>query len=440
MRSSSEAEWGDRRPGPKGVRLGRFLGVEVAADFSLFVIFALVALSLGSGMLRVWHPDWSPGLRWTVAFGAAVLFFASVLVHEMAHALVARAQRMPVRGITLFMFGGFTQIGAEPESPGAEFLLAIVGPLTSLAIGFAASWLGTALSGTSADALARPSATGFVPEESLRALGPLPTLLLWLGPINLVLGVFNLVPGFPLDGGRVLRAVLWWITGSMTRATRWAAAMGELVAWLLISVGVLMAFGLRVPVFGGGLFQGMWFILIGWFLASSARAGLARVLANRALAGVPVHRLMTAQFEAVDPRMTVGRLVSDHLMRSDQRCFPVVASGHFLGLVTLADVRSRLASTWDQVEVERIMTPADAIASVSPDDDAARALEELVRRDVEQVPVLERGTLVGLLRRRDLVQWMALSEGASRRRERFRGAVEQLSSPLHRERLRDASR
>ncbi|HEX3597393.1 MAG TPA: site-2 protease family protein, partial [Polyangiaceae bacterium] len=251
-------------PRPAGLRLGRVFGVEIRLDFTLIIVFFLVATNFGEGTLPRWHPDWSPGLVWAVALGAAVLFFTSVLLHELSHALVAKSQGIPVRGITLFMLGGVAQIERDPSTPGREFAMAVVGPLMSLLIGV----LCTAIGGASLSMGAASFAEH--PTEALQQVGPLGTLLIWLGPLNLVLGVFNLIPGFPLDGGRVLRSILWAITGDKLRATTWAALVGRAFGWVLVATGVLMAFGTVLPVVGGGFVQGVWFVLLGWYLGSAA--------------------------------------------------------------------------------------------------------------------------------------------------------------------------
>src|SRR5260221_3741108 len=181
------------------------------------------------------------------------------------------------------------------------------------------------------------------------------------------------------------------MTGNPTRATRWAAGVGEVFAWLLISTGILMAFGWHIPFLGGGLFQGLWIVLIGWFLARGARPSLIRPLAQHALADLPIQRVMRSSLETVDPNLTVVELVQDHMLRSDQRCFPVVGEGRFLGLVCLEDVRRTSQSYWDRVAVKDIMTPADRVRSLSPTEDAAHALDELARLEVDQLPVLDHG-------------------------------------------------
>jgi Zn-dependent protease len=203
-----------------GFPLGRPFGIAVTADASLLLIFGLLVINLGAFALPSWHPNWSPLLVWVLAAIAALSFLASVLLHELSHALVGRAFNIEIRGITLFMFGGVAHLEDEPKSPRAEFLMAAAGPLMSLLIGSASTLLGLWIG---RDAFARfPD-----PKAAQNLLGPLPTLLLWLGPFNVFLAIFNLVPGFPLDGGRVLRAVLWWVTGDLRGATRWATMLGQ---------------------------------------------------------------------------------------------------------------------------------------------------------------------------------------------------------------------
>jgi len=397
-----------RNPPPgrsRGFRLGRLFGVEIRLDFTLIIVFFLVATSLGNGTLPNWHPDWPPVLVWSVAIGAAVSFFVSVLLHELAHALVTKAQGTPVRGITLFMLGGMAQIEEEPSSPGREFAMAIVGPLTSIAIGLVCMFLGGLSLGVDPDMLPDH------PREALQALGPLSTLVVWLGPLNLILGVFNLIPGFPLDGGRVLRSILWAMTGDQARASTWASFAGQLFGWLLTALGVLMLFGSVFPVVGGGFVQGIWFVMLGWYLAGAAGATATRVVVQRVLDGVPVGQLMLTRFETVEPELSLEPFVEEHLMRTEQRSFPVVSHRRFLGIASLADVRATPRSEWATKAVRDVMTPADRVGTIGADDPAARALDELARRDVDQLAVLDAsGELVGLVGRRDIVQWLSIHD------------------------------
>ncbi len=391
-----------RDPPIGGIPLGSVFGIRMAADWSVLVIFALVAIQLGLGALPAWHPTWSLGLRWGVALGAAVLFFVSILLHELSHSMVAKASGLGVRGITLFVFGGVSQIEDEAPSPKAEFLIAIVGPLTSLAIGFAGLFGAAALGARALAAATTPEARSL----AMQSLTPGATLLFWLGLMNLVLGIFNMVPGYPLDGGRVLRALFWWRTGSLEKATRWAARVGQGIAILLIVWGIAWIFADPIA--------GIWRILIGWFLFAAARASYQQVEVHALLAHVPVRRMMRADPRTVAPDLPIGRLVRDYLMGTDQRCFPVLEDDHLRGMVCLADVRGVPEPSWDTTPVRAIMTPADQLSTVEPEDAADDALRALGTRDVDQVPVMDGDRLVGVLRRQDLVRWLSLHAGEAR--------------------------
>jgi CBS domain-containing protein len=243
--------------------------------------------------------------------------------------------------------------------------------------------------------------------EALAGVSPLATLLLWLGPVNVVLGVFNLVPGCPLDGGRVLRSVLWGASGDLTKATRWAAGVGQLFAWALIAFGF-------VQLFRGGFVQGLWTILIGWFLNNAARQSVQELLVRQSLQGVPVTQVMFTALERVSPELPLESFVRDHLMRSEQLAFPVETDGRLLGLVCFADVRKVPQSRWTEMTVGEVMTPAGSLSTLPANAGAEQALEELARRDVDQLPVVDGDHVLGLVRRRDLVRWMALQAGGPR--------------------------
>jgi Zn-dependent protease/CBS domain-containing protein len=380
-----------------GIPLGRAFGVQIVADWSLLIIFALVAFQLGAGVLPSWHPDWGPGLIWGVALTAAVLFFVSILAHELSHALVARVNGIPVRRITLFLFGGMAHMEGEPPTPKSELLMAGVGPLVSLAIGVGAILLGGALAGPSLERLADDPAAAYA------ALGPVPTLLLWLGPINVVLAIFNMIPGFPLDGGRVLRALLWWGTGDLVKATRWASGAGRLFGLTLIAFGL---FSMLRGAFGSGI----WLALI----AGAARSGYQQVVVREALAGVPVARLMRKHFDVVSPGTSIDELVYRRFMGTDQQAFPVIEGGRLVGLVCMYDVRKTPREAWGGTTVAEIMTPAERLVTVLPDASASQALDALASREIDQVPVVDRGSLLGMVRRQDVVKWIALNEPGAR--------------------------
>lgn len=383
-----------------GVRLGRLFGIEIRIDPSWFFIFILVTWNLAAGFGQM-HPSWGGGLQFLLALVAAAVFFGSVLAHEISHSLVARAKGIPVRRITLFLFGGVSNIEREPSSPGSEFAIAVVGPLSSILLGVAFGAVGSLFTSSSHQLFVNPA-------EAMKNLGPLATMFLWLGSINFTLGLFNLVPGFPLDGGRILRSILWAATKDLRRATRWASQVGQAVGWIFILAGLSMIFGGHVPIFGTGFGGGLWIALIGWFLKSAAAASYQQVVIDDLLEDVPVSRLMNSDVRPVKPDLQVSELVYDWMLGTDERAFPVVEDGRLVGLVSIEDVRKVPREDWPRTTVARIMTPADKLAVVGPRVDAGEALHELTRRDVRQLPVVENGRLLGILRRRDIVRWLRL--------------------------------
>ncbi|GIV98111.1 MAG: peptidase M50 [Herpetosiphonaceae bacterium] len=389
-----------------GFRIGRLFGINLIIDWSWLLIFLLVTWNLTVGFAQI-HPDWSWTLRVGAAVVAALLFFASVLVHELAHSLVAQSQGLPVRNITLFLFGGVSNIQKEPPSAKAEFLIAIVGPISSFVLGGLLLLLGTSLTGGIGQAADQP-------RTILAQLGPVATMLLWLGSVNILLAIFNLIPGFPLDGGRVLRSILWGTTNDLRKATRWAAWVGQAIAWIFIGSGIAMVFGVEVPFFGSGL-GGLWLAFIGWFLNSAAIQSYQQLVIQDLLEGVPVQRLMRQNVTAVPPDATVGALINDYLMGTDEQAFPVTDNEQLLGLVCLEDVRQVPRDAWETTTVRQIMTPRDELVTVEPQEDASDALDKLVRRDISQMPVMQNGHFLGLLRRRDIARWLEMRSGETAR-------------------------
>lgn len=380
----------------RGIRIAKVHGIELKLDISVLLIFTLIVGSLGANLIPGWHRDWSPLLVWSVALGAGAAFFASLLTHELAHSLVAQRHGIVVPRITLFIFGGMAELTAEPRSPQAEFLIAIVGPLTSLGIGVLCVLGGMWSAGqTFVDALVLHR------EQDLALLGPLATLLAWLGPVNMALALFNLVPGFPLDGGRVLRALIWWISGDQLRATRWSANVGRGFAWLL------MAFGVANLLWGRAI-DGIWLLLIGWFLANAARAGYTQLLLQRALAGLSVNDLMRTNVETVDGDRRLDEFVDNMLLRSAQGLWPVVEHGERVGWIAVADVLRDGERNRSQRRVRDVMRPLSALATLEPSLSGRVALERLSSIADEPTPVLSNGRVVGLLHGTDVLRWIQL--------------------------------
>jgi Zn-dependent protease/CBS domain-containing protein len=391
-------------------RIGKLFGIDIRVDWSWLFIFVLLTWNLSS-VFSGWHPDWPSFQAAGVALIASLLFFGCILLHELAHSLVARRYGLRVRSITLFLFGGVSNIEHEPRSARAEFFTAIAGPITSVLLGFGFLFLAAAATPIS---LANVETA----QRGLAQLGPVATLLAWLGPINLVIGVFNLIPAFPLDGGRVLRSILWASSGDLRLSTRRVSAVGQLFGWLFIVTGIAMVFGAHVVFFGTGLVGGLWLAFIGWFLHSAAAQSYRRLAIGDALAGHTVAELMRRNGPTVAPNLAVATLVHDYLIPLDNQAFPVVRDGKLIGLVSLSDVRRVPPAQWSATPVDSVMRADESLALAKPEEPLAEAFEELARRDVGQLPVLDHGQLVGMLLRRDIARWLELAWAPSSTPER----------------------
>jgi Zn-dependent protease/CBS domain-containing protein len=358
--------------------MGRLFGIEVGIHYSWFIIFALVTWSLAVGFFPVLYPGWPTGTYWVVGAISAILLFAAVLVHELSHSLVAKREGLPVSSITLFIFGGVSNITREPGSPGEEFWMALVGPLSSLIIGIVAGAAAFAVSGFN---------------EQLTAV------LFYLAIINLLLAFFNLVPAFPLDGGRVFRSIVWSITKDLTRATRIASIVGQGFAYLFIFGGILWAFS-------GNILSGLWFVLIGWFLNAAAEAAYRQVRTEELLKGVSVQQMMTRDVETVEPSISIRQLVDDYILPHNRRALPVVEDSELVGIITLYDVRNVPRSEWDFTLVRDVMTPRDRLYVLHPDDEVAQAFGILSQQDINQLPVLDKGKVIGFVTRGHLLRFL----------------------------------
>jgi Zn-dependent protease len=384
----------------KGIKIFKLFGITIRIDWSWLLIFMLVTWNLSSAFVQV-HSNWSTAYAVTIGVVAALIFFFSVLLHELAHSLVAQAQGIPVDSITLFLFGGVSNIREEPKSPGSEFLMAIVGPITSLVIGFGLLLL--AGTGLNVNSLKNLQLTQIIAGMSAGR-----TLALWLGSINVILGIFNLIPGFPLDGGRVLRSIFWAITKNLQKATQWASMVGQVIAWGLIMGGIAMMFGIKLPFFGQGLLSGVWMILIGWFLNMAATQSYQQLVIKTALEDVPVRRMTKRNPPTVQANITVDDLIENNIMQSDDHAFPVFQGTELVGIVCLDDVRTVPSSERATRRVSDIMTPKDKLITIGPDEPAQKALTALSEYNIRQLVVLENGQLFGLVRRRDIVRYLQL--------------------------------
>jgi Zn-dependent protease len=362
------------------LRLGRILGIEIKLDYSWFIVFALLIMSLSAQYFPGSFPDWSPTAYWAMGTITAVLFFLSVLAHELAHSLISQASGVPVRDITLFIFGGAAQISDEPKTARDEFWMALVGPMTSLVLAGAAGAVTLLARGGNAYLLALSS---------------------WLARINLSLALFNLIPGFPLDGGRVFRAIVWAITGNLKLATRVAAGLGRLVAYGFIFWGV-------VQLFGGNWADGLWIAFIGWFLENAAISSYRRIELRELLAGHTAREVMTSECRIVPPHLTLDVLVDQVILPSGRRCFPVQEGGKFYGLVTVHNVREVPRGEWKTTRVQDVMIAREQLRSVTPDEDLNVVFDRMTAEDVNQLAVVDNGQLLGMLARDNLLNFIRL--------------------------------
>lgn len=372
-------------------------GIEIRLDISVVIIFALIVYSLGSGIYSSWHPEWTPTMVWGTALFSGIAFFASLLAHELSHSVVSQYFNIPVPRITLFLFGGVAEISREPERPKHEFLIAIAGPLMSLLIAFVCTEVALNMPG-SVD-LAGTVAVGDL--SVLSTLGPLATALFWLGSINLLLALFNMIPGFPMDGGRVFRATIWAITGDKLKATLWASNIGRYFGWFLMASGVI------------GLFQGqglgsLWSIMIGWFLSNLATLSYKQLVTDQALSGFKIADVMRTHFETVDAAMPLTQFVDDYLLRSAQRLWPVTIDNKLAGAISLTQVSQIPKQSWTRLTLGEAMSALESMSTVQPGTNAKDAIDTLTKAGDEPMLVVRDGTVLGLVQQADIMKWMAL--------------------------------
>ena len=359
------------------VPLGRILGIPIGLDYSWFVIFALLTWMLADNYYPAEFKDWPPLLYWFMGAVTAVMLFGSVLLHELGHSVVALRYKIPVRSITLFLFGGVAQIGAEPPSAIAEFLIASAGPLVSLILAVLFYAVQPLVGGTE----------------------PLLGLAKYLAYINLALVLFNLIPGYPLDGGRVFRAIVWAITGNLRRATLIAANVGRLFAFLFVFIGVWQMVSGN---FGGGL----WIAFIGWFLDTAASAQVQQVMIQGLLTGHTVSQTMSTHCAVVPADLTLQKLVDEHILGSGQRCFLVNHGDNTVGLMTLHRIKEVPRPDWATTSASQVMLPMEQLECIKPDAELWAALQKMDRDGVNQLPVIRDNDVIGMLSRQDVITFL----------------------------------
>jgi Zn-dependent protease/predicted transcriptional regulator len=362
------------------IKLGRVFGVQIGLHYSWLIIALLVVLSL-AGQFHITNPQWGDATIWATAIITGLLFFVAIILHELSHAAVAKARGLPVRSITLFALGGVAQIEKEASDARTEFWMAIVGPIASVTIGLLClllTWL-----------------LGWAP--MVTPTTPVGAMLMWLGLINIGLGIFNLIPGYPLDGGRVLRAIIWWFTGDGTRATRIASLVGQLVALAFIVFGILR-------FFGGAGFGGLWIAFIGWFLLEASRASYGQLALTESLRGLRARDVMTNDCPVVSGRDNLHTLVEEHLLRTGNRCFVVEEQGRVAGLITAREIKAIPRNRWPYTTIDEVMRPLDQLHTIRPEASAAEVLETMARDDLNQLPVIRDGHLEGMISRTHILQ------------------------------------
>jgi Zn-dependent protease len=362
------------------ITIGQVWGIPIRINPSLFLILALLTWSLAETILPNMYPEMGLAGRWLTGLLTAILFLASILFHEMAHAWLALRNGIPVQSITLYIFGGIAQLGAKAKSAGAEFAIAAVGPASSIVL--AALFYGINL--------------------ALGDRGYLGGASLWLSRTNLLLALFNLLPGYPLDGGRVLESIVWAITGKQATGVRVAGTTGQLIAYGLMILGGYF-------VFQGDVFGGIWFIVIGFVLLNAASAEKQAFVQQSRLAGTPVSSVMGIVREPEVPAgLTIQQLVERHILGQGQSSFIVTASGNPVGVLNLRDLSQVPRTEWQQVTAGDAMTPLVELPRVRPQDELLTAVQLMDANQLLQLPVFEDGHLAGLLTRDEVIRHLRL--------------------------------
>jgi Zn-dependent protease/CBS domain-containing protein len=363
-------------------KLFRLFGFEVGVDPTWIVLALLVAWSLSTGYFPFKYQDLSPRQYWTMGIIGALGLFVSIVAHEFCHSLVARRSGMPIKGITLFIFGGVAEMSEEPPNPRDEFLIAAVGPISSFAM--AAVFYG----------LNRLGEAGGWPMTISGVMG-------YLGMINVILAVFNLVPAFPLDGGRILRAALWAWRGNLRWATRLASQFGEAFGLLLIALGVLR-------VLGGFFVGGMWLFLIGLFIRSAAKMSYQQLLTRRALEGESLQRFMNSEPVTVSTGTSVERLVEDYIYRYHHKLYPVVDGDRLIGCITTRQVKEVPRDQWRRKSVGELAEECSEQNTIAPEADAVEALASMHRNGAGRLMVVSNERLLGIIALKDLLDFLSM--------------------------------
>ncbi|MFQ6081802.1 MAG: site-2 protease family protein [Candidatus Aminicenantia bacterium] len=366
----------------KNLKIVTIFGIPVKINPSWLLVFVLVAWTLAIGYFPHDYPGLDKPTYWLMGIIAALLLFASILIHELSHSYVAIRNNIPIRGITLFIFGGAAEMTEEPPSPKTEFRMAIAGLLASLVLGILFTF-------------------AFFLGRNYGLNQAILGVLKYLAIINFILIAFNTIPGFPLDGGRILRAILWHLKGDLKAATRIASNIGSTFGGILIFLGFL-------SIFLGNFIGGLWFAFIGFFLMSAAKMSYQQLIARQALEGIPVSQVMSKDVKTVPPSITIEELVNQHFFKCFYYGFPVIEGDKLVGMITIQDVKKIPKEKWAETTVSQIMKTDIGNLAIGPEDDAIRALSIMSKYKVGRIPVLDKGKLVGIIARRDFMQCLEI--------------------------------
>ncbi|HMS59347.1 MAG TPA: site-2 protease family protein [Tepidiformaceae bacterium] len=369
-------------------RVARIRGIAIEIHPSWLFILGVLSFSLSDGVFPDQYPGWSTATYWAVGVTSALLLFVAVLVHELAHAVVAQRRGLEVPKITLFIFGGVSHIARQPRSAGEEFAIAVAGPLTSLAIAVLAG------------------AVYLTMHERVEQVGAIGA---YLATVNLLLAIFNILPGFPLDGGRVLRSIAWRRTKSFRRATRIAGSVGEIFGYTLMMGGVAF-------LLAGYAWNGLWFMFIGWFLSGAARGEKEALQLESVLSRLRARDVMRTTYPTITPGISIEEVVERHMVGEGERAAVVAMDDAVVGILSVSDVRRVPREAWPNTPAQRAMTPRDRVLTVSADTPALEVLHQLGANRLNQVPVLEEGRMIGLITRRELLERVELAESLGERR------------------------
>jgi Zn-dependent protease/predicted transcriptional regulator len=357
------------------VKIGKIHGISIELNYSWFLIFFLITWSLANGYLPIEYPHQSSSFYWFVGAASALFLYVSILIHELAHSAIALRSGIGIKNITLHFFGGVSQIQEESSDPRTEATMAIVGPISSIVIG---------VSLLTIDYLLGPGLPDII--EALLRYG---------GFVNVALAIFNLIPAFPMDGGRVLRAIFWSRSNNLIKATRIASGISNIISIIFMLLGFLALFSL-------GTLDGLWLVFIGLFINGASKMGLSQTIISEALGERTVESIMTKDVKTLDPDISLKQAVKEWFSVYKHQGYPVVENDDVIGLIAISDVRDVTSEERETVKVRDVMKKKDELHTVSPDDKASDALMKMATKNVGRLPVIENGKLVGIISRSDI--------------------------------------